>query len=154
GLQSLDSWKDVNEIKTHFVLIDYVDNTYYEIRARQHDGYTGQASPVIRRERTSSRDFLARTIGLLLDHDFGIVGEVANLTDQPTAEVRLKGAGQDVRLSQWVSLGDVFSLVKIVQSGGRLKADEVPSALLQADDAPNKEGVLKCRFFHRHVFTP
>src|SRR5689334_22463231 len=24
GLQSLDSWKDVNDLKTHFVLIDYV----------------------------------------------------------------------------------------------------------------------------------
>src|SRR5262249_36521231 len=118
GLQALDSWKDVTGVKTHFVLIDYVDNTFYEIKARQHDGYTGQVSPVIRRDKTPSRDFLARTIGYLIDRDFGIVGEVTNPGDENTVEVTLKGAGPDVPMSRWLKPGDVFSLVEIVQSGG------------------------------------
>jgi hypothetical protein len=143
----------VTGIKTHFVLIDYVDNSFYEIRARQHDGYTGQSTPVIRREQTNSRDFLARTIGLLLDSDFGVVGEITSSADENKVEVTLKGAGLDVPLLHWVRPGDVFALVEIVQSGMGLKANPVPSALLQAQDTPNKSGVVKCRFFHRHIFS-
>jgi hypothetical protein len=149
GLQSLDTWKDVNGFKTHFVFVDYADNTFYEIRARQHDGYTGQASPVIRQDRTNSRDFLARQIGFVLDLDFGFVGELTNPGDQNTVEVTLKGAGPDVLLSRWIKAGDVFNLVEVA-GAGELRSKSVPFAILQAQDAPNKNGVLKCRFYHRH----
>jgi hypothetical protein len=153
GLQVLDSWKDVSEVKTHFVLIDYVDNSYYEIRARQYDGLTAEASPVIRRERTNERPFLARTIGFLIDHDFGPVGSVANLNDEANVQVALKGAGLNVPLSRWVKPGDVFQLVRIVHSGGREMAEPEPFALLQAKDAPNKNGAVSCRFFHRYKLS-
>jgi hypothetical protein len=147
GLQALDNWKEVSEYKTHFVLIDYVDNSYYEVRARQHDGLTGQASPVISRQRTESRDFLARTIGLMLDNEFGIVGEITNPGDELNVEMTLKGAGLGVPLSRWAHAGDVFGVVRIV-GGGR--SEPVPWAILQAQDVPDKNGVVKCRFHHRH----
>jgi hypothetical protein len=150
GLQTLSSWKDVTDVKTHFVLIDYIDNSYYEIQARQYDGLTGQASPVIRKDRTNSRDFLARKIGFLLDEDFGIVGEVTNPGDGNNIEITLKGAGLDVPLARWVKSGDVFSLVEIVPEGGRPAVRPVPFAVLVAQDTPSKNGVVKCRFFHRH----
>jgi hypothetical protein len=150
GLQALTAWKDVSDTKTHFVLIDYIDNSYYEIQARQHDGLTGQASPVIRKDRTNSRDFLARKIGFLLDEDFGIVGQVTNPGDEKNVEVTLKGAGLDVPLSRWVKPGDVFALVEIVPEGGRPAARPVPFAVLQSQDTPDKNGVVKCKFFHRH----
>jgi tetratricopeptide (TPR) repeat protein len=146
GLQSLDTWKDVDNVKTHFMLIDYVDNTYYEIRARQHDGYTGLTSPVIRRERTNSRDFLARTIGFLLDRDFGVVGEVTNSSDENAVEIKLKGAGLDPQTTPRVKAGDVFSIVEIRQN----TATPMQFALLQAQDTPTQNGVVKCRFFHRY----
>src|SRR6516165_205228 len=93
NLQALDGWKEVSDVKTHFVLIDYVDNTYYQVQARQYDGLTGQASPVIRRERSTERPFLARTISFLIDQDFGIVGEIGNQSDKTHVDVTLKGAG-------------------------------------------------------------
>ena len=150
GLQSLDSWKDVDNVKTHFVLIDYVDNTYYQIRAKQHDGYTGLTSPLIRRDQTNSRDFLSRKIGFLLDRDFGVVGEVTNVIDDTNVELTLKGAGLDPQSTPRVKAGDVFSIMEILSTGGRLTAAPMQFALLQAQDTPNKSGVVRCRFFHRY----
>lgn len=151
GLQAaLDSWKAVSPVKTHFVLIDFA-NGQYDIQARQHDGLTGQASPVIRRERTPDRQFVARTAALLIDRDFGLVGMVVNKGDGQSVELAIKGAGLGVPLDRWVKKGDVFSLVQVVRSGGKERAIPVPWALLQAEDAPDKDGKLKCRLYHRHA---
>jgi hypothetical protein len=150
NLQALDGWKEVSDVKTHFVLIDYVDNTYYQVQARQYDGLTGQASPVIRRERTTERPFLARTISFLIDQDFGIVGEVPFTSEKAGVEVTLKGAGLGKLLDRWVKAGDVFRLVQIVGRGGSEKAYPVPDAILQAEGFADKNGVVKCRLFARY----
>jgi hypothetical protein len=150
GLKALDSWKDVDNVKTHFVLIDYVDNTYYEISARQHDGYTGMTSPLIRRDQTNARDFLARKISLLLDHDFGVIGEVSGAGDDTNVELKLKGAGLDPQTTPRVKAGDVFGIVEILSTGGRLSAAPMQFAVLQAQDTANKNGVVRCRYFHRY----
>ena len=51
GLQhALDSWKYLSNTKIHFVLIDFVQGQY-EISAREYDGTTGLASPVVRQVR-------------------------------------------------------------------------------------------------------
>jgi hypothetical protein len=151
GLQALDTWRDVDNVKTHFVLIDYVDNTYYEIRAKQHDGYTGQTSPIIRRDRTPSRDFLARTVGFMLDEDFGVVGAVTNGADENNVELTLKGAGLDPQAKPRIKAGDVFGIVEILQGGGNLTAVPMQFALLVAQDTPAKNGTVRCKFFHRYL---
>jgi tetratricopeptide (TPR) repeat protein len=151
GLQSaLDSWKAVSDTKSHFVVIDFVGGQY-EIQARQHDGLTGQASPVIRRERTSDRQFVARTIALLIDRDFGLVGTVAKKVDDQTVELALKGAGLGVPLDHWVKKGDIFNLVQILKTGGRERAVPVRNAALQVQENPDKEGKIKCRLFNRFL---
>jgi hypothetical protein len=153
GLGALDSWREVDNAKTHFVLIDYVDNTYYEIRAKQHDGYTGQTSPVIRRERTNSRDFLARKIGFILDEDFGVIGEVTGGSDDNNVEVTLKAAALDPQAKPRVNAGDVFGIVEVLQDrGGNLTAAPLQFALLQAQDTPAKDGTVRCKFFHRYKY--
>jgi hypothetical protein len=148
--QALDgpAWKNVSDKKTHFVRIDFV-NGKYEIQARQHDGMTGQSGPIVRKASTRERPFVARTIGLLIDRDFGIVGAVPDKEEGGRLEVKLIGKEADVALDRWVQKGDVFALVQIVRSGGRERAVRVPWALLQAQEPP-REGVVTCRLYHRH----
>ena len=70
---SLDGWTERSAVKTHFVLIDYSGGQYV-IQARQYDGLTGQPSPVVRRDQTRDREFVAKLAALLVEQDFGMAG--------------------------------------------------------------------------------
>lgn len=146
---ALDTWKDVNDTKTHFILIDYVAGQY-EVQSRQHDGYTGQASPLVRRERTRDRQFVARTAALLISRDLGLVGTVTDKGDEKTVRVTLRSSGLKVPLDRWVKKGDVFVLVRVMQAPGGLKGDRVPWAVVQVQEGPDAAGVLVCKLFARH----
>ncbi len=148
GLQVLDGWKDVSDVKTHFVLIDFVDGQY-EIQARQHDGLTGQASPVVRRDRTPHRDFVARTAALMLGPDFGLVGTVTDKVDGDTVKVTLKGSGLGAPLDRLVQKDDVFTIVEVGAGSGGLRTARVQWALLQVQKEP-ENGVCVCRLFRRY----
>src|SRR5205823_5065469 len=95
--EPLEKWQKLTGVKTHFVLIDFVDDQY-EVQARQHDGLTGQASPVIRRERIADRLFVARLVTFLIDRDFGIVGGITNRSNPKKLAVTLKGGNLKVPL--------------------------------------------------------
>src|SRR5262249_54315895 len=137
----LDAWKDVNDIKTHFILIDFAAG-HYELMARQPDGYTGQASPMIRRERTPDRYFVARTAALLINRDLGLVGTVVDKGEGGhPVRLALKGAGLKVPLDRWVKKGDVFAISRVRQGSGGLKGDRVQWALLQMQEGPDAAGV-------------
>jgi hypothetical protein len=148
GLQALDNWKEVSDVKTHFVLIDFADGQY-EIQARQHDGLTGQASPVVRRQLERDRQFVSRTAALLIGPDFGLVGTITDKGDSQTVKVTLKGSGLGVPLDRWVKKDEVFALVAVGPGSGGLRAVRVPWALLQVQQEP-ANGVCTCRLFHRH----
>jgi hypothetical protein len=140
--QALDGWKERSDVKTHFVLIDLVNNQY-EIQARQHDGPTGLSGPVVRTDRTPDRAFVARTAALLIEQDFGFTGTfrswptVESLLNQPqSVQFDLLGAGMGVPLSRWVKPGDVFSVVQMFSD----RAPQlVPGAIVQIQDAPRED---------------
>jgi hypothetical protein len=148
--QSLEAWHELEDVKTHFVLINYV-NGEYEILARQHDGLTDQASAVVRRERIPDpdRQLVARAAALLVGQDFGPVGTVTAKRDAQTVEVTLKGSGLGVPLDRWVKKGDALDLVQIGQASGGSRATKVQSALLQVQQGPDN-GVCVCQVFNRH----
>src|SRR5207302_8692458 len=73
--------------------------------------------------------------------------------DEKTVEITLKGAGLYPQASPRVKLGDIFSVAEIVVDGHRPTARPQPFAVLQAEGTPDKNGVVKCRFFHRHKFS-
>lgn len=149
GLQpALDGWKEVSGTKTHFVLLDFADGQY-EIQAAQHDGHTGLASPV-RRSRTADRQFVARTVALLIDRDFGLVGTVEG--KGPEVKVTLKGSGLGVPLDRWVGRDEVFSIARLERSGQAQQAVREPWALLQVNDGP-KDGCCRCTLFRRYRDT-
>jgi hypothetical protein len=147
--KALDSWKKRSDTKTHFVLIDLINNKY-EVRARQFDGPTGMPSPVVRTARTPDRAFVARTAGLLIEQDFGFTatfdswpgaGVKAPPREGPPAPeiVRLKflGAAEGVPLSQWVKPNDVFAVVHMYR--GNRAPDVMQGALVQIQDGPRDD---------------
>lgn len=146
--QALDGWKQVSDTKTHFVLIDCADGRYV-IQARQHDGMTGLASPVVRRAQTTDRQFVARSAALLIDRDLGIVGTIQPEAGGTDVRVLLKGSRLGVPMERWVKKDEVFALVPVSQVGGETRTFRVPWALLQAVEDPKETGV-RCRLYHRY----
>jgi len=149
GLRSLDGWKDRNDQKTHFVLIDYT-GVHYEIQARQYDGAIGRASPVVRNDHTHDRDFVAKAAALLIKQDFGVLGTLQAEPEGPKQQVKIELRGGGLGdMTRWVKKDDVFALAP--PDGGTLA--ELDWSLLQVEQAPSEEahdGVCVCRFFHRY----
>jgi hypothetical protein len=149
GLRSLDGWKDRNDQKTHFVLIDYT-GVHYEIQARQYDGAIGRASPVVRYDHTRDRDFVAKAAALLIKQDFGVLGTVQAEPEGPKEQVKIElRSGGRGDMTRWVKKDDIFALAP--PDGGTLA--ELNWSLLQVEQAPAEEahnGVCVCRFFHRY----
>jgi hypothetical protein len=148
--QSLEGWRDLEDTKTAFVLINYA-NGEYEIMTRQHDGLTNQATGIVRRERIPDpdRQLVARTAALLVGQDFGPVGTVTNKRDAQTVDVTLKGAALGVPLDRWIKKDDVLALVQISQGSGGPRATRVPWAVLRVQQGPDN-GVCTCQLFNRH----
>lgn len=149
GLRSLDEWKDRADVKTHFVLINY-SGVHYEIRARQYDGGIGRASPVVRRDRTRDRDFVAKAAALLIQRDFGILGTVVKAPEADGQPVKVElRCGALGNLARWVKKGEVFALTP--PGGGNALA--LKWSLLRVEEPPSEEardGLCVCRFFHRY----
>jgi hypothetical protein len=147
--ESLNGWKDRADVKTHFVLIDYT-GVHYEIQTRQYDGSVGRASPVVRRDRTRDREFVAKAAALLIKQDFGILGSVRTVPEGAKAqvEIELRGGGLG-DLASWVNKDDVFALVP--PGGGSPMA--LRWSFLQVEKPPTedaRDGLCTCRFFHRY----
>ncbi len=143
GLRSLDSWNDRTPIKTHFVLIDF-SGVDYEIQARQYDGLTGTATPVVRREKMQDREFVARTAVLLIERDFGITATFQTWPKgkkPQKVQLEFKGGGLDAPLNRWVQKGDVFAVVAIPTGNGSGRV--VPDAIVQIETTP-AEGAATC----------
>jgi hypothetical protein len=156
GLRSLDGWHERGPTKTHFVLIDYA-GAQYEIQARQYDGATGLASPVVRRDRTPDREFVPKAAALLVEQDFGLAGvfdswpaanDATPGEDHPVA-LSLQGAGLGVPLDRWIKKGDVFSVVAM-PPGDAAPGRSVLGALLVVDSPPTeRDASCVCRVFRR-----
>jgi tetratricopeptide (TPR) repeat protein len=149
--QPLDREKSVSDTKTHFVLIDFV-NGQYEIQARQHDGLTGLVSPVIRRDRTTDRQFVSRAATLLIDQDLGVVGTLEEQPKGDMVRIVLKGSGLGQPMDRWVKKDDVFAIVRISRVGNEWRSKREEWALLQVKDGPASDGTCGCRYYHRFLY--
>jgi tetratricopeptide (TPR) repeat protein len=104
-----DPARVLSPVKTHFVTVEYRAGVFH-LAARQHDGFTGIASPVTRRQSTRVADMVPRLAGLLLEPDFAPVGTVVPDPDDPghvTVVLRGTAAGP---VERWVAAGDVFAV--------------------------------------------
>lgn len=119
GFAALDAPRDLNGAKTHFLTVEYRDGQYH-LEARQHDGFTGLASPVVRKQSVRSPEMVGRTAGLMIDRDFGLVAstDAVNLPrGQEVKELRVTvRGGQLGPLDRFVKVGDVFALSQVVKT--------------------------------------
>jgi tetratricopeptide (TPR) repeat protein len=110
GFPALDATRDLTSAKTHFLTLEYQDGQYH-LESRQHDGFTGLASPVVRRENVRAPELVGRTAGLMLDRDFGLAGTVEP-GPRDEAKVILR-AGQLGRVDRFVKAGDIFAVSEV-----------------------------------------
>jgi hypothetical protein len=148
--QTLDAWKAVDGVKTHFVLIDFVQGKYH-VSARQHDGTTGLSSPTVREAQTSDRLLVAREAAMQIDKDFGLVGTVQNLGDANSAKttVAIKGGRLNAPLDRWIQKGDVLAIAEILGQGGVQRSYRKQWAMLQVVEPP-KDGICVCQPLSRY----
>jgi len=150
---AMDRWNFLDESKLHFLLVSY-GNGRYEIQARQYDGFTGLASPVVRRKSIPDPQLVARNAALLIDQDFGLTGTLAPVSGDNVdkVEVTLKGGELGIPLDRWLKKGDVMAVSQIVDQAGAGQASfRMPWTLLQVADEP-REGKCPCQLFNR--FSP
>jgi hypothetical protein len=148
GLQALDDWDEVDDIKTHFVLLDYAEG-HYRLQARQHDGLSGLASPVIRRDQTAERHLVARTAARLVDRDFGLSATVVGVTGDEV-NVVIRGGELGVPLGRWLRPGDVFAVARVTEQGGKRRGARLEATLLRVHGEP-QDNTCRCKLFHRRT---
>jgi len=110
GFAALDSTRDLTTAKTHFLKLGYADGQYH-LESRQYDGFTGLASPVVRKQTVRAPELVGRTAGLMLDRDFGLTGTV-EAAPREEAKVTLR-AGQLGSVEKFVKAGDIFAVSQV-----------------------------------------
>lgn len=114
GFKAFDAVGDsparlITGMKTHALTVEYRDGTFH-LSARQHDGSTGLASPMVRTQANRNPDMLGRLAGMLVEPDFGAVGTVVPVAGLPDGHMRLVLRGsQTGPFDQWAKVGDVFA---------------------------------------------
>jgi hypothetical protein len=144
--RALDRYRERNKFHTFFVLIE-LSGTDYQIQSRLHDGLTGLPSPVVRKDRTNDRSFVARKTAFLLNRDLGLHGTVISEPDPGRlVKVELKATSFGVDLGRWVSKGEVFQLVRVDGAG---PAQPEKWSYLQVVEPP-RAGVCTCKLISRY----
>lgn len=112
GFSALDAPRDLTGAKTHFLRLEYRDGQFH-MEARQYDGFTGLASPLVRTRAVRAPDQIGRAAGLLLDRDFGLTGTVELNPATPDAvRVLVRGASLGP-IGGLVERGDVFAVAAV-----------------------------------------
>jgi tetratricopeptide (TPR) repeat protein len=115
GFAALDAPRDLTRVKTHVLRVE-VRGGAYHLESRQHDGFTGLASPVVRTQVVRTPDLVGRTAGLMIDRDFGTVGTVEPIAGKDdVVRVRFRG-GKLGPLDRVVKPGDVFAVSRVTRT--------------------------------------
>ncbi|MBX9624722.1 MAG: hypothetical protein K2X82_13025 [Gemmataceae bacterium] len=113
GFAALDAPRDLTGVKTHFLKVEVRDGAYH-LRARQHDGFTGLASPVVRKQTVPAPELVGRAAGLMIDRDFGLAGTVEP-GKEGVATVRFRAAGLGP-VGRHVAAEDILAISRITQT--------------------------------------
>lgn len=131
-------FRPLTGVKTHFLRVSFTGNAY-KLESRQHDGYTGLASPVVRAAETRDHQVVGRLAGMMIEKDFGPSGVIEKVPNQPdVVTVRFHG-GTLPGFDRYVKPGDVFAVATIADLPRPRKAEPAkqPGGFRKAaDDAP------------------
>ena len=120
GFAALDGARDLTGVKTHFLRIEVRDGQYH-LESRQHDGFAGLPSPVVRKQSTRAPELVGRTAGLMIERDFGLTGTLEPAkADATDVTVQFRGSKLGgVDFGRYVKVGDVFALARIKKAANR-----------------------------------
>ena len=116
GFPALDSpkFRELTGVKTHFLKLTGAGGAV-KLEARQHDGSTGLALPVVRVGETRDPQTVNRLAGLLLARDFGPTATV-EVPDKEgdTVTVRFRG-GALSGLDRHLKIGDILAVSEVYE---------------------------------------
>ena len=142
GFDALAATRDLTGIKTHFLKLDYKDGQYL-LESRQHDGFAGLASPVVRKQSVRAPELVGRTAGLMLDRDFGLSGTV-----EPGARDEVKivlRAGHLGSVDKFVKVGDVFAVSQVTKTNRAAPPPFAPRPARSSRRRPARSRRRGCR---------
>jgi hypothetical protein len=161
-----DPLRELTGFKTHILTVDYKDGVFH-LATRQLDGFTGIASPIVRKQTCRSVDTLARIAALLVEPDFGPVGTLSSIAaDDEHVKVTFRGTAL-ANPSKWVRKGDVLVVAAVreitrpADPKNPLPKDfrgELPKmrtgvpysfTLLKVEEKPDDTGTAKCAILSR-----
>jgi tetratricopeptide (TPR) repeat protein len=148
--QALEGWVSSLKGKTHFLLLRFAADRY-EIRSRQFDHTTGMCTGTEHRAEVADRRLVARQAAALVEQDFGVVGTVVGDPKGREVEVAIQGGALGVSLKDWVKLGDVLTVVRVLQ--GRGHGEPIPWVLLRVTGEKGN-GVYQCQLSQRYGGDP
>lgn len=169
GFAALDSpkFRELTGVKTHFLKLSGAGGAV-KLEARQHDGSTGLALPVVRVKETRDPQTVNRLAGLLLARDFGPTATVeVPDKESDTVTVRFRG-GALPGLDRHLKIGDILAVSEVYEqrrpdppnlnSRTRLRVTETlpplhvarprEYTLLRLESMP-EAGVARCRVLTR-----
>lgn len=114
GFTALDAPRDLSGVKTHFLRVEVRDGAYH-LEARQHDGFTGLPSPVVRKQAVPAPALVGRAAGLMVDRDFGLAGTVEPGWRPDEATVKFRGAALGP-VGRLVQPGDILAVARVSRS--------------------------------------
>ncbi|MFO0964360.1 MAG: hypothetical protein U0793_02060 [Gemmataceae bacterium] len=140
----LERWDELNETRTCFVLLEYAAGRC-TLSVRQHDGWTGLATPLARQARINDLGRIASVAVELIRSDFGLVGTVQEAGDIVDLSVR---GGELTDVSRWLQEGQVFAVCKVTREGDRLRSTRMPWTALEMNGTGAK-GHVRCKLWRR-----
>ena len=156
GFAALDSpkFRELTGVKTHFLKLSGAGGAV-KLEARQHDGSTGLALPVVRVKETRDPQTVNRLAGLLLARDFGPTATVeVPDKESDTVTVRFRG-GALPGLERHLKIGDILAVSEVYEQrrpdppnlNSRARP-RVTETLLRLESMP-EAGVARCRVLTR-----
>lgn len=144
GQAELKAWKQLDPIKTFFVFVDYADDRFF-IQVRQHEGCTGQLSPLRDPDSTPDREFVGRTATIRVAKEFGLIATVVSQSSKDQFQVAFWGGMLDDSLAQWVKKNDLLAMVEVLPNTAATPSRLIRRGFLQVLDAPARGSCL-CQY--------
>lgn len=148
GWTELDTLsKQINPTKVHLIRLFYVDGEY-EVQSRQVDGDTSTVS-VLRKSRTTDRQWITRLAALQVALDFGQVGEVTEQIGEQTLKIRLRAHGLGVPETIRLVQGETMALCKVRRTSTGYTSTKIDETIAFITNVDAVKGEVTARLYTR-----
>lgn len=152
GWTELDNLpKQINPIKVQLVRLFYIDGEY-EVQSRQVDGDTSIVS-VLRKSRTTDRQWITRLAALQVAQDFGQVGEIVEVNNQ-TLRIKMRAGGLGVPETIRMVQGEAMAIAQVRRTPGSYTALRLPETIAYITNVDAVKGIVTARLYSGRLQNP